>query len=324
MRQTYIRSFPKNEKNPHHIPADENRPFKDFGIVIVNRDLKNDTAECIDSLMGAGAALEDILVVDNGSKDDSVAFLRKRFGNKMNQLEAKENFGYPYGLNIGIKFFMSLGKKWFILMNNDVIVAPDFLAEIKKAALIQNDFALFAPMILYHEKPDTIWFMGARKIPGTLLFTNDHRGIQDSLEFPRFVKTDFVHGCALAVRKDVIETIGLFDDASPIYGDDVDFSWRARTAGFQMAAVPNAKIWHKISTFMQRHKPMTRYLRIRNQIWFYKRYARGLQIPFMYIFTLVRCLWMGIKDLWARHTNLISPLAYGFWDGWHGKGSRKF
>ena len=203
-------------------------------------------------------------------------------------------------------------------------LSPDFLKELGKAVTEGASFALFGPMILYHSLPKTIWFMGAHRIIGTMLFTNDHRGMQDSTRFPNLIPVDFVHGCTMIVRRDVFEKIGLFDDSSPIYGDDVDFSWRARVAGFKMAAVPSAKMWHKVSAFMQRHKPNTRYLRIRNQIWFYRRYARGIQVPFLVLFTLLRSAWIAIGDLFHRQPELLSPLVNGWWDGWRGKGNRKY
>ena len=96
--------------------------IQNLAIIIINRDLKNDTADCVDSMLTAGADLKQIVVVDNGSKDGSIAFLSAKYGDNLNQIEAKENFGYPYGLNLGIKFFMDKGAKWFLLMNNDVIV----------------------------------------------------------------------------------------------------------------------------------------------------------------------------------------------------------
>jgi GT2 family glycosyltransferase len=295
-----------------------------LAIVIINRDLKIDTAECIDSLLKAGAVLPQIVVVDNGSKDGSVAFLQERFGPELNQVVAKENFGYPYGLNLGIRFFLQREASWFLLMNNDTVVAPDFLNELERATQAGKEYALFGPMILYHSQPQKIWFMGAREVPGTLLFTNDHRGKMDGPDYPQFIPVDFVHGCTMIVRRDVIEKIGFFDDASPIYGDDGDFSWRARQAGFRMAALPRVKMWHKVSAFMQRHKPKTRYLRIRNQIWFYRRYARGLQVPLLVGFTLLRSIGIGAGDLLHKQPELLYPLVFGWLDGWRGKGSRNF
>jgi GT2 family glycosyltransferase len=298
--------------------------FQGLAIIIINRDLKKDTAECIDSLLIAGAILQQIVVVDNGSKDGSVAFLQERFGSDLNQVEAQENFGYPYGLNLGIKFFLAKGAEWFLLMNNDTVVSADFLQELEKATQVGLKYTLFGPMILYYNQPDTIWFMGAREIPGTLLFVNNHRGMSRYLNFPQFLPTDFVHGCTMLVKHEIFEKIGFFDDTSPIYGDDVDFCWRARKAGFKMAAVPRANMWHKVSAFMQRHKPKTRYLRIRNQIWFYRRYARGLQVPFLVVFTLFRSIKIGTGDLLNRQPELLAPLIYGFLDGWRGKAKREY
>jgi GT2 family glycosyltransferase len=298
--------------------------YKKFSIVIVNKDLKLDTSECVDSLQKAGASLEKIVIVDNGSRDDSVRYLKERYGNELNVIEAKENFGYPYGLNLGVNFFVERGAEWLILMNNDTVVANDFLKVLEKTVNSKREYLLFAPMILYYDLPKTIWFMGAKIIPGTLLFTNEHRGMLDSKKFPDVIPVDFVHGCAMIVHKSVFELIGLFDDTSPIYGDDVDFSWRARSAGFKMAAIPDAKLWHKVSAFMQKHKPKTRYLRIRNQIWFYRKYSKGFQLPLMALFTFLKVLWIFFLDILNWQPELILPLFHGWLDGWKGKGNREY
>jgi GT2 family glycosyltransferase len=298
--------------------------INDLAIIIINRDNKSDTVECIDSLLKAGSRVQQIIVVDNGSKDDSVDYLKQKYGGETPILQAKENFGYPYGLNLGIKYSMAQGTQWFLLMNNDTIVAEDFLEKLSDAVRNGPQYSLFGPMILYHSEPHKIWFMGCKRIPGTMLFINQHRGKLDLAAYDPLIPIDFVHGCTMLVKRDVFESIGYFDDSSPIYGDDVDFSWRARLAGFKMAAVSPAKMWHKVSTFMKQQKPMARYLRIRNQIKIYRRYAVGLQYAFLFLFTFFRSIVIGIKDLFSGQTQLISPLIYGFIDGWKGSGDRKF
>jgi GT2 family glycosyltransferase len=127
---------------------------------------------------------------------------------------------------------------------------------------------------------------------------------------------DFVSGCAMFIRRDVFEKIGLFDEKLLMYGEEVDFCWRARLAGYTLGCVTPARMWHKVSLSASRVGSQTRYLRIRNQIRFYNNYARGLQRPIMFLFSILRSGMIILKDIFRRQTDLIPPLIRGWVDGW--------
>ena len=212
-----------------------------LAIVIVNLDLKLDTAECIHSLLKAGADLSKIIVVDNGSKDGSIAFLRNEFGPELILIDAVENRGYAHGLNLGIQKGLECNTEWFFLMNNDTIVDSQFLIELNSATLHNPDCALFGPLILYYSEPKRIWYLGDRLIPGTLITYNPFRGKQDQDDLSSTIPVDFLHGCGMMVKRMVFEKIGVFDDWSLIYAEEVEFLWRARQAGFGPWAFPVRK-----------------------------------------------------------------------------------
>lgn len=297
--------------------------FPELSIIIVNYNLRDDLIECIDSLLIAGASLNQIIVVDNCSTDDSVKVLTEKYCQQLTIILAEKNKGYPYGLNLGIPRALENGAQWLLLMNNDVVVASNFLYELKIAVTENPSHSLFAPMILYHEAPDTIWYLGQRVIPGTLIGIGSYRGHKDNGQFSSVFQTDFVHGCTMLVRKNVFEKIGLFDDSELIYGDDADFSWRAHLAGFKMLSVPRAKLWHKIALTMGRHKPKTRYLRIKTSIKFYRKYSHGIQLFMMFIFTTLRAIIIFLKDFFTGRFELIAPLYLGWKDGWTNQSSRR-
>jgi GT2 family glycosyltransferase len=120
----------------------------------------------------------------------------------------------------------------------------------------------------------------------------------------------------MLVKSDVFSQIGLLDVAYYMYGEEVDFCWRARKAGFRPAVATQAKMWHKVSTSSNRDRPASRYLRIRNQIRFYRTYARGLQYAAMFAFTCLRVLYIAVGDLKHGYVSLINPLLRGWIDGW--------
>ena len=285
-------------------------------IVLVNWNLEQDTIACIDSLLGAGVPENHIILVDNGSVDNSVKGIKARYAGKIQLIENDSNLGYAPASNQGIELALSQDAKWIFLLNNDTIVAEDLFEDLSKHASAEGSFALLSPMIYYFDKPETIWYAGDRLIPGTLITRRKFAGKENHPQLPEFYPVHFLSGCAMLVRRDVFEIIGMFDPDYVMYGEEIDFCWRAQQAGYRLACITSGSIWHKVSRSADRVKPQTRYLRIRNQVRFYRKYSQGLQLPLMVIFSFVRALVLGVGDIIARRSELIPPLARGWIDGW--------
>lgn len=287
-------------------------------IVIVNWNLRDDTLACIDSLLQAGATASQVIVVDNGSQDGSIAAFKERFGPDLTLIANSENLGFAPASNQGARCALERDAEWVLFLNNDTLVARDFLAELTTALHQSPSYALLGPLILYHAAPERIWYLGDRLIPGTLITTNPYHRKSLDPALPAVMPVDFLNGCALLVKRAVFETVGFFDPDLVMYGEEVDLCWRARLAGFRLGSATRARVWHKVSLSADRVKPRTRYLRIRNQIRFYRRYARGLQRPLMFAFSLLRGLRLALGDLLRRQAGLIPPLLRGWQDGWWG------
>ncbi|MBE0410917.1 MAG: glycosyltransferase family 2 protein [Anaerolineales bacterium] len=285
-------------------------------IVIVNWNLKEDTLACVHSLIKSGAETDHIIVVDNASTDGSVQALKKSFDSSLSIIEAGENLGFAAGNNLGIKKAIDAGAEWILLLNNDTVVAIDMLSEIKNAIQNNPDLAIVAPIIYYYDHPEIIWYLGDYLIPGTLITTNPHRGKKDSNNFPSIMPVDFVSGCGMMVKREVFEDIGYFDPSLFMYAEEVDFCWRARQAGYLLACATRAKVWHRISISAQKDQKSARYLRIRNQTRFYRKYSRGYQIPLMFIFSLSRSVFLVIRDILRRQAHLAPPSVRGWFEGW--------
>lgn len=286
--------------------------------VIINWNLKQDTADCIESLITAGAKKEDIIVVDNGSTDESVTFLKEKYGPALTVLALKENMGFAKGSNAGIQYAMDNGAFWIFLMNNDTVVAPDFVEHLQNAiGQGKNKYMLYNPLILYFSEPDIIWYLSDLLIPGTMIGRNPYfKKNVKNYTFPDLLPSDFVNGCGMLVHREVYEKAGMMDTSLFIYHEEVDFCWRARRAGFNIASAPKARMWHKISSIMGKQKPKTRYLQTRNQIWVYRRYSKGLLTVLMFAFTLFRFMRLVVTDIRMKQLNLFPYMWQGFWEGW--------
>lgn len=285
-------------------------------IVIVNWNLKEDTLACVDSLIIAGAQVDHIIVVDNASSDGSVEALRQRFSATLPIIESNENLGYASGNNLGIQFALDQQAEWVLLLNNDTVVAPDLIHKLETTTLNYPEYSIVAPIIYYFDHPETIWYLGDHLVPGTLITMNKYRGKQEPQGFPAVIPVDFVSGCGMMINRKVFEDVGYFDSSLFMYGEEVDFCWRAQLAGSRLACATRAKIWHRVSISANKDRKKSRYLRIRNQVRFYRKYSQGYQLPLMFIFSLSRSLGLMLQDIIQHQTQLVKPLARGWLDGW--------
>jgi GT2 family glycosyltransferase len=285
-------------------------------VVIVNWNLKDDTLACVESVLATGAPASRVIVVDNGSSDGSPEAIAARYGPTIQLVLSATNLGFAAGNNLGIEHALSLGAGWVLLLNNDTRVAPNMLDELARVALSDDRMGILAPLILYYDDPERIWYLGDRLLPGLPLSVSLARGAYDRDQFPPFTPVDFVSGCGMLVKRQVFETVGLFDTCFFMYGEDADLCWRTRSAGFRLACAPRAKMWHKVSASADRDKPLSRYVRTRNQVQFYRRYARGWQLPAVWAFTVLRAMWIASGDLMHGESALVRPMLKGWVEGW--------
>ena len=124
---------------------------------------------------------------------------------------------------------------------------------------------------------------------------------------------DFLSGCCMLIPAHVIRQIGLFNEQYFAYWEDTEFSFRAKTAGFQLAVLPTSVIWHKHSQSTALNPGKKQYLLIRNHIIFGRQYfhwwekigSLALCIPLFHLFLnllryknikFIRYIWHGYSD----------------------------
>ncbi len=215
----------------------------------------------------------DVFVVDNGSTDNSLSVIRASHPECI-YLENGENLGFAEGNNRGMQEAIARKADLLLLLNNDTLVDPQFLSEIVSAAKKNPDTAVFGPKIYFHDAPEVIWFAGAsvdRKTGKCY-----HIGCAEVEGHDDELPTDYVCGCALAVRTDVAEQVGLLSPDYFLIWEEIDWCWRIRKAGHFCLYVPQAKIWHKVSSsFVEGNRgPMWQYYYHRNRLLFHKKHTK--------------------------------------------------
>lgn len=238
-------------------------------VVVLNWNGKEDTLACLQSLTEVTYRSMRVVVVDNGSSDGSEAAFRASFPD-VPVIQSGANLGYAAGNNVGIAYCLKhFDDEFVLLLNNDTVVDPGFLDELVSAAARRLDAGIFGPKIMFRSRPNVIWFAGGVWDAPAARFVHIGEGAQEASAGGATVEVDFITGCAMLVRRRLLERIGLLDDRFFLTFEDCDLCLRARDAGSHCVYVPAAKIWHAVSaSFGAIRSPLGDYFFARNRLLF--------------------------------------------------------
>ena len=215
-----------------------------LSVIILNWNGKNDTLLCLKSLQDVEGPPFDVIVVDNGSTDDSVAEIGKKFPH-ITLLKTGKNLGYAGGNNLGIEYALKQGADLVLLLNNDTIVDRYFIASLLNSCQNQQNISIFGAYPLQMTNPEKIDHLGGRWNSTTATF--DLIGLGAFKGFKTDQPLDYVCGCSILIRKKVFEKIGLLEPDFFLFWEEADFCIRAKKAGFEIGICYEARLLHKIS-----------------------------------------------------------------------------
>jgi GT2 family glycosyltransferase len=216
----------------------------------------------------------NVMVVDNGSTDGSDAIPREF--PEVEWVPLGENRRFAGGNNAGLRRALARGDDAVMLLNNDTQADP-YLVEHLLLALEQDArVGAVAPLIYFGAPTRRIWYAGGRCIPA--LGHASHRGLRalDHGQYRAVEDTGYLTGCCLLARREVWERVGLLDETYFIYAEDADWCLRARAAGWRLAFVPTARLWHSVSASSGASSPWKIYQRLRANLGMFARHARGI------------------------------------------------
>jgi GT2 family glycosyltransferase len=272
-----------------------------LAVVVVNWNGAAVLPACLDSLAAADYPGLRVLLVDNGSGDDSVAWARAHHPD-CEVLETGSNLRWAGGNNAGLRRLAEAGFDGHVLLlNNDTVVPAGSLRRLVTALAAAPEAWLATPRITYADEPGLAWYDGG--VAGRRCGWIRHEGIRRPLgrlrEGTRFV--DWGTGCALLLTPRARREVGLLDEGFHFYGEDTDYGLRVRAAGGRILHVPAALIQHRVSASVGGTSP--RKLRL--------RHASHLRL---------------LRKHWPRRTwplllpcQLVYLAGHAVWQLWHGR-----
>lgn len=238
--------------------------------ILVNWNGKADTLECIASLLSGDYRENRILVVDNGSADDSAATIKHWYPN-VSMIETGENLGFTGGNNCGIRWALDQKADYVFLLNNDTTVETNALSALVRTAQERPDAGMVTPLIRYYDEPKLPWFAGSRLDLRRGEASHDNASPPQPNDPPRSVP--WASGCAMLIPAELVERLGGFDDRYFLNWEDVDLSIRLRASGREIVMAPGAKIYHKVSRSLSKHSRVPHYYYARNNLLLLKMHA---------------------------------------------------
>jgi len=201
-------------------------------IVVLNWNHGAETIACLESLAAADLGGAGVVVVDNGSRDGSVAAIRGRWPD-LHVIALPENRGYAGGNNAGMQAALEAGAEGVLLLNNDTRVAPDFLVPLVEAMNSSPTSAAVASAVIRLDRPEMhdVAYSEVRFHERDVV---QLRGVNVPVfgNFDRRQLVEVVVGCCALFRAEALRTVGLFDErTSPTTRTSTGVSGRGRLAG---------------------------------------------------------------------------------------------
>jgi GT2 family glycosyltransferase len=208
--------------------------------VVLNWNGWADTIECLSALKECDYPQLTLLIVDNGSTDDSVTRIRTAHPDVL-LLESGKNLGFAAGNNIGIRYALSQGADYVWLLNNDTKPAPTAVSALVAKALADERLGAVASICYHADAPSVVQAWGGSRVN---LWIGYGRLCKESRD------DDWLHtlnGTSILITREALEDVGLLDESFFLYWEDTEFCLRLRKKGWRIGAAPESRILHKVS-----------------------------------------------------------------------------
>jgi N-acetylglucosaminyl-diphospho-decaprenol L-rhamnosyltransferase len=302
----------------------------DLGIVIVNWNTSGLLRRCLETVFASqGDFTFQVVVVDNASTDDSREMVRRYFPGAQ-LIASPMNGGFSYGNNLGLRALgyqdagpaASDAPRYALLLNPDTEVPPDSLYQMVEYMDAQPDVGIAGPKLVLED--GSLDKACRRGFPTPAVSFYHFSGLAKLFpRSPRFgrynmtfvdpdqeTEVDSVVGACMQVRREAIEAVGLLDETFFMYGEDIDWAYRVKKAGWKVMYHPQVVIQH-IKRASSRRSQKAQYEFYRAMLIFYRKHLQAATPLWLHSLVLTGLLLKGGRGLWPeiRRTGLPIPSA---------------
>jgi GT2 family glycosyltransferase len=262
--------------------------MKIIDIVILHFGDIEVTKKCIQSLEKYLTSYRRIILINNDVRYDITKIFKQT--KKRICINSGANLGFAKGVNIGIKKALEDKADYVVLLNNDTSSNNDFLLPLVEVLERNKQIGIAGPVIKFRAADTFLFDHGGELSPYTGSSNHDNRKKPAKDEV---LLVDFISGCCMMIKADLLKTIGLFDENYFMYYEDVDFCLRAKKSNFSIAVVPVSIINHALSKSVGRNSPTLIYHLTKSRKRFISVYSK---FPLRHIAFYLQSMKFFLKD----------------------------
>ena len=281
-----------------------------MSIITINYNGYKDTCELIDSIPFNEDT--EVIVVDNGSKEDEASSLQTKFPH-IKVIRSNQNLGFAGGNNVGIN--AATGKYIFLINNDTIFKNYNFQALIDRLESSQK-IGIVCPKIRFAWGNNPIQFAGYTPL-SQITIRNKAIGFgeEDKGQYDSSHQTPYAHGAAMMFKREIINKVGLMPECYFLYYEELDWSMMITKAGYEIWYEPACTIYHKESQSTGQNSPLRTYYITRNRLLLVKRNFEGFRKYFAYAYLQMVVATRDIlKYLIKGQINLLKATTKGLRD----------
>ncbi|TSC95587.1 MAG: putative glycosyltransferase [Parcubacteria group bacterium Athens1014_10] len=285
-----------------------------LSIIIVNYNTDTLLKDCLNSIFQYPPKKQfEIIVIDNGSTDDSVIMLEKDFSN-IQLIKNNSNLGFAKANNIGIK--LSQGD-YVLLLNSDTLILPESLNKIINYMDSHLSVGILGPRLtgLNGETLQMSWCGAPISLSGEIVIKLFSPKYISKYRFARFIvdyiqrrerKVMHIAGASMIIRKKVFKDIGLLDENFFLFFEEPDFCWRARKKCWDVVFNPDIKVIHKLGSSTKKLGSSVMIHYRKSQLYFYKKHHSKYQQNCLRLYLLIK--FHALKILHQKNAEIYNQL----------------
>jgi len=257
------------------------KTYPKVSIIVLNYNGQDCLENCLESLSQVVYPNTEVIIVDNGSTDNSAFLAQKKYPHFC-FLFNTNNEGFAKGMNKGIRKAFSAGSNFFVLFNYDATIEASSVEQVIHQMVKDPQIGLASPLI-YDTYGKNMWF-GKGKINFWLMRVEHTTPSTHELGQGAY-QSEFLTGCVLFIARSTVEKIGFLDENFFLYYEDADYSLRTKKAGLLCVVVPSGKVYH---TEKSNQKSTKVYFLVLSGLIFFQKYAPLWLKPYHKMYVTMR------------------------------------